>query len=102
MTIEQIVDIPEFTTENPVVLKLVKGQKPLMELCLPPDMPVGKARVEVTLTPEKTRLIKRETGETLCGAAKGLKLTLERFMEIQREDIDLENNLDEQLWGNKK
>jgi hypothetical protein len=36
----------------------------------------------------------------LLGLAKDSGLTVERFMEMQREDIELENELDKRRWGN--
>jgi ribosomal protein L31E len=42
----------------------------------------------------------RSLSVPLRGRAKALgsRLTLERFMEMQREDIDLENEIDDRLW----
>jgi len=33
--------------------------------------------------------------------AKGANLSLKRFMELQQEEIELENENDRRLWGNK-
>lgn len=66
--------------------------------------PLGKAKVSVTITPEpvspQTAPGSGEWVNPLRGRAKALgsKLTLERFMEMQREDIELENELDDRLW----
>jgi hypothetical protein len=42
---------------------------------------------------------RRETGQSLCGAAKDSKLTMERFRQMQQEDIDIEAEADRRLWG---
>jgi hypothetical protein len=88
MVIEQTVDITE---------------DHYLHLALPLELPVGRAKVEVIVTPEPART--QAAGEwvnPLLGRAKGSKLTLERFMEMQREDIDLENELDDRLWNRTK
>jgi hypothetical protein len=88
MVIEQTVEIPA---------------SHLLTLEIPSEIPVGRAKVELKFTsePPVSRSAKRETAETLCGAAKGSKLTLERFMEIQRDDIVLESKIDKRLWTDK-
>jgi hypothetical protein len=73
-----------------------------LHLALPLELPVGRAKVEVIVTPEPARAkTAEEWVNPLRGRAKALgsKLTLERFMEMQREDIDLENELDDRLWN---
>jgi hypothetical protein len=96
MTIEQTVEIPEHAAESPVVLQLVKDQRPFMELSLPQELPTGKAKVAFTVTAEPAG---KETNSIssfdialaeireLC---KDSKLTVDRFLEMKQEDIALE------------
>jgi hypothetical protein len=93
MVIEQTVDIPASR-------RLV--------LDVPQEVPAG--RVILTFTPadggEAAARVKA-AGEWVNplrgrGKALGSKLTMERFMEMQREDIDIENELDERLWKRSK
>jgi hypothetical protein len=41
----------------------------------------------------------RETSQSLCGAAKDSKLTMERFRQMQEEDLAIESEADRRLWG---
>jgi hypothetical protein len=96
MTIEQTVDIPA-------------NRRIFLDL---PLAPVGKAHIAVTITPESARPAAESADNggpsgwvnPLWGRARarGSKLTLERFTETQREDIELENELDNRLWGGEK
>jgi hypothetical protein len=85
MTIEQTVEIPASRR---------------ITFDLPLTFPVGKVIVALVVFPENLQPVKRETAETLCGAARDSKLTLERFMDMQREEIDLELENDKRLWTN--
>ena len=90
MTIEQTIDITE---------------DHYLHLALPFELPVGRAKVELTVTPEPVRTNTADVWvNPLRGRAKALgsRLTLERFMEMQREDIELENEADERLWNHAK
>jgi hypothetical protein len=96
MTVEQTVEIP---ADRRIFLDL-------------PLAPVGKAHIAVTITPESARPAAEcaDAGSSsgwinpLWGRAKarGSKLTLERFEKMQREDIELENELDNRLWNGEK
>ena len=91
MTIEQTVEIPE---------------DHWLHFELPLGVPAGRARVELTVTPEPAPPAKTADAwvNPLRGRAKALgsQLTLERFMEMQREDIELENEIDARLWKRTK
>jgi len=92
MTIEQTVEIPV-------------DRRLHLDFNLPPDIPVGKARAALTLFCEE----KQERPTTgiwvnpLLGLAKakGAKLTLERFVEMQQEEIENEIENDNRLWAGK-
>ncbi|GMO66367.1 MAG: hypothetical protein Ta2A_14550 [Treponemataceae bacterium] len=93
MTIQQTVDIP---ADRRVVLDL-------------PFAPIGKATFEITITPESAVVQgkDKENGKwinPLLGRAKalGATLTTERFMEMQREDIELETEQEDRLFGRLK
>jgi hypothetical protein len=79
MTIEQTVEIPA-------------NRRIFFDL--PLEFPVGKAKVEVKVTPDRELKTTETWVNPLRGRAKtlGSKLTLEQFMEMQREDIDLEGD----------
>jgi hypothetical protein len=103
MIFEQTIEIPELSGETPVIMQFLQNRSPFAELPLPQKLPAGKFRLELIVTPETDgrRPEKYESWESLCGAAKDSKLTLERFLEMQREDIELENEIDERQWGGK-
>ena len=65
---------------------------------LPVALPLGSARVELTVTPERTHAVEAWVNP-LRGRAKslGLQLSPERVLEMQREDVELENAIDERL-----
>ena len=68
---------------------------------LPLDLPLGRARVELTVTPEHAHAVKAADKwvNPLRGRAKalGLQLSPERVLEMQREDVKQENAIDERL-----
>ena len=84
MTFEQTVEIPASRR---------------LTFDLPFSFPVGRAKVALVVFPNAPPDAPRETAETLCGAAKDSALTLEKFRELQREDIDRELENDKRLWG---
>ncbi|MDR3147280.1 MAG: hypothetical protein LBU00_02750 [Treponema sp.] len=79
MTIEQTVEIPASR-------RLV--------LDLPPEIPVGRAKAALTLTFETPP--HRDRIKSFRGILKGRGISLDRFMETQREDKALEDQTDEE------
>jgi hypothetical protein len=77
MTIEQIVEIP-------ATRRLV--------LDLPPEIPAGRAKAALTLTFEAPP--SRHKAKSFRGILKGRGISLDRFMEMQREDKVLEDETD--------
>jgi hypothetical protein len=76
MTIEQTVEIQA-------------DRRLVMEL--PREIPVGMAKVEVTVTPAAPRrLSHREAIEKCWGIAKGV-LSSDEFLEMRRKDKELED-----------
>jgi hypothetical protein len=72
---------------------------------VPFEIPVGRARATLTLTCENEPEC-RPVGKwvnPLFGLAKekGAALTVERFIEMQQEEIERENENDRRLWNNK-
>jgi len=60
---------------------------------LPLEIPVGKAKVELTVTPVTVpirRLSHREAIEKCLGIAKGV-LSSDEFLEMRRKDKELED-----------
>ncbi|GHU42183.1 hypothetical protein FACS1894190_11200 [Spirochaetia bacterium] len=95
MTIHQTIDIP---ADRRVFFDL-------------PFAPVGRAKVEITITPETETPAPQTAGKEagkwvnpLWGRAKalGCTLTMDRFMEMQREDIELEIEQEDRLFGRIK
>ncbi|MDR0550847.1 MAG: hypothetical protein LBG72_02380 [Spirochaetaceae bacterium] len=111
MTIEQTVEIP--------------ASRKIM-LDLPEETPIGTAQATIKLKfsasnePEgisSREFVRRMWGESykkpemkplapgekwvnpILGIAKDTNLTLERWSEIQREDIEIENENDRRMWG---
>ena len=85
MTIEQTVEISA-------------DRRVCLDFKVPWEIPVGKARATLTLICEEEQ--KQAAGgkwfNPLLGLAKtkGAKLTLERFVEMQQEEIERENEND--------
>jgi hypothetical protein len=75
MTIEQTVEIQ---ADHRLVMEL------------PLEIPVGKAKVEVTVTPAPRRLSHMEAIEKCRGIAKGV-LSSDEFLEMRRKDKELED-----------
>ncbi|MCL1955636.1 MAG: hypothetical protein FWF68_03490 [Spirochaetes bacterium] len=91
MTIEKTVTIPA-------------DHRLHLDFDIPPQIPEGKARAALTLISEEeqTTHVTGNWVNPLLGLAKakGAKLTLERFMEMQQEEIEHENENDKRLWAN--
>ena len=70
---------------------------------VPLEVPTGS--VIITFTPAKKENLKehktQEWINPLFGIAKskGATLTLNRFMELQQEELSLENKNDQRLWN---
>ena len=82
MTITQTVDIPASRR---------------LTIDVPREVPAGRTILAFTPVPE-SKWVNPLLG---IAKAKGAKLTLERFMELQQEEIELENENDRRLWDNK-
>ncbi|MDR0301971.1 MAG: hypothetical protein LBI04_06640 [Treponema sp.] len=92
MTIEQTVTIPA-------------NRQLHLDFDVPSQIPVGRARAALTLTcdEEQKQTAAGNWANPLLGLAKakGAKLTLERFIEMQQEEIERENENDRRLWNGK-
>jgi len=88
MTIEQTVEIPA----NYRIF-----------LNLPPELPVGKAKITITPQPEKPAANIYDTVTKLRGLAKemGSSLTVEGFLEMRKEDLRLEEAKYRKLFQKK-
>jgi len=89
MTIEQTIEVP------------VSHR---ISLDLPLELPVGKAKITITpQPPEKPTTNAYEAVEKLRGIAKrmGSTLTVNSFLEMQREDIRLEEEKYQRLFHGK-
>jgi hypothetical protein len=90
MTIEQTVDI---RADHRLVLEL------------PPETPLGMAKVEITVTPEETEEERRERFlkaiEHCAGLGKrlGSKVTSDDIIRGRREDLALEEAKYRRLYG---
>jgi hypothetical protein len=78
MTIEQTVEIP---ADHRLVLDL------------PPEIPEGRAKAALTLTFEVPP--HRDKAKSFRGILKGRGISLDRFMEMRREDKALEDGTNE-------
>jgi len=91
MTIEQTVTIPA-------------DHRLHLDFDVPPQIPAGRVRAALTLIfeEEHTQPVAGNWENPLLGLAnaKGAKLTLERFIEMQQEEIEHENENDRRLWAN--
>jgi hypothetical protein len=91
MTIEQMVTIPADHLLH-------------LDFEVPPQIPAGRARAALTLIyeEEQNRPAADNWVNPLLGLAKakGAKLTLENFLEMQQEEIERENENDQWLWAN--
>jgi len=91
MTIEQTVTIPA-------------DHRLHLDFDIPPQIPTGRARASLTLILEEkqTQPVAGNWENPLLGLAKakGSKLTLERFLEMQQEEAERENENDRRLWAN--
>jgi hypothetical protein len=78
MTIEQTVEIPA-------------SRRLIIEV--PQEIPTGRAKAALTLTFEAPP--SRNKARSFRGILKGRGISLDRFMEMQREDKALEDETDE-------
>jgi hypothetical protein len=94
MTIEQTVEIPA-------------SRKIHLDFEVPLSLPVGKAKVALTVTPDEPladgeatprRLSHREAIERCRGVAKGSLFSSERLFENRRQDRELEEEQYRQLF----
>jgi len=87
MTIEQTIEIPASRR---------------VFLDLPPELPVGKAKITVTPQAEKVVSDAYEAIASLRGLGKkmGSSLTVEGFHKMQREDLRLEEEKHNRLFHN--
>ena len=88
MTIEQTIEVP---ADHRVFLDL------------PPELPVGKAKITITPQTEKPASSAYGSIENLRGLAKrmGSNLTVENFLEMRREDLRLEEAKYQKLFKKK-
>ena len=89
MTIQQTVTIPD-------------DRRLHFDIVVPFELPVGKAQATLTLVCED-EIAQGDAGKWVnplmgLAKAKGAKLTVERFMEMQQEEIERENENDRRLW----
>jgi len=72
-------------------------------LDLPPEMPVGKAKITITSQTEKYSADAHVVIENLRGLAKkmGSTLTVDNFLEMRREDLRLEEEKYQRLFPGK-
>jgi hypothetical protein len=78
MTIEQTVEIP---ADHRLTIEV------------PPEIPAGRAKAALTLTFEAPAL--RDKAKSFRGILKGRGISLDRFLEMRREDKALEDETDE-------
>jgi hypothetical protein len=112
MTIEQTVEIPasrrlvlELPEETPIGTAKI-AITPVSELSAeePKGILIGEFMRRIYGEPEK-KPEKKPLGpgekwvNPILGIAKDTNLTLERWSEIQREDIEIENENDRRMWG---
>jgi hypothetical protein len=71
---------------------------------VPQEVPAGKASILLFFDNSDASSAEGKTSKKwtnpLLGLAKDSKLTVERFVEMQWEDIELENELDKRRLGN--
>jgi hypothetical protein len=101
MIIEQTVEIPEYSSDSPVVLQLVKDRQALAEFRLPRDFPSGKAKIALSIDPEQavetdvlSMCLNRSTFgnvpqkplKPLRGIGKGSSFTVEKLLNDRRNE----------------
>jgi hypothetical protein len=89
MTIQQTIEIP---VDHRVYFDL------------PRDIPAGAAQFQITITPfpvadAAPQTEPEEWVNPLLGLCKDSSLTVEKLLEMRREDRLLEDARDERLWG---
>jgi hypothetical protein len=89
MTLQQTVTIPD-------------SRELRLNFRLPQATPVGRAKVEIIIIPEmQPQAGEEEWINPLLGLCEDSSLTVDRFLEMKREEIALEEANDERLWGNR-
>jgi hypothetical protein len=101
MTVEQTVEIPEYSPGSPIVLQLVKDRQAFAEFRFPRDFPSGKAKIAFTIDPEQpaetnvlSMCLNRSTFESvpqkplkpLRGIGKGSSFTVEQLLKDRRNE----------------
>jgi hypothetical protein len=101
MTIEQTVEIPEYSAGSPVVLQLVKDRHAFAEFRLPRDLPSGKVKIAFSIDPEQaaeTDVLSmclnrsafesgsKKTFKPLRGIGKGSSFTVEKLLDDRRNE----------------
>jgi hypothetical protein len=95
MTVEQTIEIPELSSQNLVVLRLLHGKQTIMELQISQNLPAGKAKVEFTVTPQNGGNKKPiRSLRSFRGITKGLD-TMDAYFERKRADKAKEEANDE-------
>jgi hypothetical protein len=88
MMIQQTVEIPA-------------DRRVYFEFLVPRDIPVGTAKVELTVTSESQagKQAAKEWVNPLLGLCEGSSFTVEKLLEMRHKDRLLEDAIDERLWG---
>ena len=89
MTIEQTVEIPADRR---------------ISLDLPPELPVGKAKITITSLAEMPAADAYDAVTSLQGLAKkmGSTLTVARFLDMRREDLNMEEEKNQRFFQEKE
>jgi hypothetical protein len=81
MTLQQTVTIPD-------------SRELRLKFRLPQAVPIGRAKVEIVVIPEmRTQAVDEEWVNPLLGLCEDSSLTVDRFLEMKREEIALEETL---------
>jgi hypothetical protein len=93
MTLQQTIEIPA-------------DRRVYFDFLAPQEIPTGAAKIEFTITPfraprpDNARMAEQEEWvNPLLGLCEGSSFTVEKFLEMKREEIALEEANDERLWG---
>jgi hypothetical protein len=99
-TVPVVIVVPVIASAPPVTILISSFLKAMLLVFL---LKTGYAKTMIFEQTIETPELSGETPttESLCGAAQDSTLTVERFMEMKREDIALENEIDERQWGAK-
>jgi hypothetical protein len=89
MTLQQTVTIPD-------------SRELRLNFRLPQAIPAGRAKVEIIIIPEiQPQAVEEAWVNPLLGLCEDSSLTVDRFLEMKREEIALEEANDERLWSNR-